>query len=98
MRDFVREPEGDELGVESQPVGLGVCDTGEVLEADEGNAPSIDYQLACIGRPDTDHQDDIEVGIDIKQSATLFLGISGERNDVHSLEHRPKISPAGKSS
>src|SRR5687767_15834535 len=98
MRDFVREPEGDELGVESQPVGLGVCNAGEVLEADEGNPPSVDYQLACIRRPDTDHKDDIDIGIDVEESPTLFFGISGERNDVHSFEHRPKVTPAGKSS
>ena len=36
MCNLVSEPERNELGIESEPLGLRIRDPGEVLEADEG--------------------------------------------------------------
>jgi hypothetical protein len=67
-----------------------------MLEADESDSLSLDYELAGVGSADSNHQVDVEIGVDIEQRPTLLLGISRQRHHVDSLQHRAEIDPACK--
>ena len=71
-----------------------VC-AGEVLEAHEGDAASVDDQLAGVGGADADHQNDVDVTVDGEQFPALLLGVSRERHHVGALEHRAQIGRDG---
>ena len=72
------EPERNELRVEAKSTRLGVCDAGEMLEANEGDCPAIDHQLAGIGGADADHEHDVDVGVDLEERLALVFGVSRE--------------------
>ncbi len=91
VRDLVRQPERDQLGIEAEALRLRVRLPGEVLEAHEGDAASIDDQLSRVGGADADHQDDVDVTIHCKELAALLLGVACERHHIGALEHRPQI-------
>ena len=77
VRDFVREPEGNQLGVESQPLCVGVGDAGEVLKTHEGDAAAVDHEFARVGRTHADHQHDIERDVGLEQLLHATLGLLG---------------------
>ena len=49
MGQLVPDPERNQIGRESHPVGLGIHPPGEVLQADERYAAPPDDQLPGIG-------------------------------------------------
>jgi hypothetical protein len=96
MRDLVSEPEWNQLGVEAQSLGFRVGNAGKMLETDKSYPLPVDYQFARIGGTYTDHQYDIDVGIDIQQGSALLFRISGEGDDVDPLQHGAKVHTACK--
>jgi len=94
--DLVRKPEGDQLGIETQPLSLGVCNAGKVLKADKSDSLAVDYQLARVRGADSYHKHYINVRIDIEQDPALLFRIPRERNDIDSLKHCSKIYAACK--
>jgi hypothetical protein len=69
-----------------------------MLEADEGNSSSIYDKLTGVSRSDADHEDNVDLRINLEEIAALIFGITSEGNNVHSLEHRAEISASGKRS
>jgi hypothetical protein len=67
-----------------------------VLKADKSDSLAVDYQLARVRGPDSHHEHNIDVRIDIEQDLALLLRIPCERNDIDSLEHCSKIYAACK--
>ena len=92
------KPEWNQLGIEAQSAGLGIGDAGEMFEADESDAPAVYHQLTGIRRTYSNHQHDVDVGVDLEKIAALVFSVSRESDDVHPLEHRAQISPSCKSS
>src|SRR5688500_963353 len=90
------QPKRNQLGIEPQPLSLGIGDAGKMLEADEGNPLSLDDELTGVGGTHTDHEHDVDVGINVEQGSALLFRISGERDDVDSLEHGAEVYPACK--
>ena len=91
VRDLVRQPERNQLWIETETFGLRVRCAGEVLEADEGDSASIDDELAGVRGADADHEHDVDVAVDGEQIAALLFAYSRERHDVGALEHRRQI-------
>ena len=92
------EPERNKLRIEAEAMSLRICNAGEMLEADESNSAPVYYQLSCIRGADADHENDVYIRIHVEKRAALLFGISRERNDIHSLEHRAKITATCESS
>ena len=83
---------------QTQAMSLRICDTGEMFEADERNSTTVYDKLSGVCRSDTDHQHNVDVRINVEKRAALLFSISSERDHVHSLQHRAKVTAAGKSS
>jgi hypothetical protein len=67
-----------------------------MLETDEGDSLSVDYELTGIGGTHTHHEHDINIRIDAQERSALLFRISGERDHVNSLEHRAEVYPTRK--
>jgi hypothetical protein len=67
-----------------------------VLEAHESDAPAIDNQLAGIGSAHAYHQDDVDIGVTLEESAALLFSVSSQRDNVDSLEHGAEVYPTRK--
>ena len=91
----MREPEGQQLRVEAEALGIRVRDGGEVLEAGEGSAATIHDQLAGVRCADADHEHDIHVDILFQQLGAPLFGAAGERDDVGALEHLLEVGAIG---
>jgi len=87
----MREPQRNQLRFESESLGLGVSNAGEVLEANKCDTSTIDDELTRVCGSDADHQHNIDVVVVLEQSAALLRSRASERNDVSSLEHGTKI-------
>ena len=92
VRDLVGEPERNELGIETQSFRLRVRLTREVLEADEGDAASVDDHLARVGCAHADHEHHVDVRVDLEKVAALLFGFPRQRHDVGTREHLRQIS------
>ena len=66
MCDLVGDPEREQLRTEAQAQGLVVGSSREVLEADKGNPPTVDNQLAGVSAAHAHHQVDVKLPVDLK--------------------------------
>ena len=73
MRDFVREPERNQFGIEPEALRVRVGDTREVLEAHERHATAVDDQFTGVCRAHADHEHHIVGDVDVEQGADLLL-------------------------
>ena len=76
MREFVRQPERNQLRVQTKPLRVGIRHPGKMLKTDKCHAASVDHQLAGIGRSHPNHQHDIVGHVDIEQGANLLFRLS----------------------
>ena len=95
VRDLVREPERNQLGIEAEALGLRIRGAGEMLETHERDALSFDDELTRVRGADADHEHDVDVAVHGEQLAALLLGVSRERDDVDAVEHRRQIRSTG---
>ena len=95
MGDFMCQPERNQLGVEAEPLCVGVLGARKMLKADESNAAVLRYELASICGTDADHEYDVNVGIGAEELRTLCLRVTGKRCDICSLQHGSQVGPVG---
>lgn len=95
MRNLVRKPHRDQLGVESEAARGGIGDAGKMLEAHKGDAAAADHHLACVRGADPDHENDVDVAVHLEEKAALFLGRARECDDVRAIKHRAQIGAFG---
>src|SRR4029079_6385715 len=62
-----------------------------MLETYERSCTPIYNELPCVRRTDSHHENDVDVDISLEKIPALVFGISCERNDIHSFEHRSQI-------
>ena len=86
VRDLVRQPERNEFWIEAETLRVRIGHTGEVLEAHERDAASVDHQLAGIGGANANHNDDIEGDVGLEQLLDAPLGLLCERDDIGARE------------
>jgi len=67
-----------------------------MLEANESDSSSIDYKLPRVSSPDSYHQYDVDLGVHVQKCSALLLGVTGQGDYVHSLEHCSKITASSK--
>jgi hypothetical protein len=95
MRNLVRKPHRDQLGVESEAARGGIGDAGKMLETHKGDAAAADHHLACVRGADPDHENDVDVAVHLEEKAALFLGRARECDDVRAIKHRAQIGAFG---
>jgi hypothetical protein len=93
--DFMGQPEGNQLRVEAEALGVGICDRGEVLEAGEGDAAAINHQLARVRGAHAHHEDYIDVNVLFEQFRAPLLSGACERDHVSAFEHLAKVGSIG---
>jgi hypothetical protein len=64
--DFVRHPERDQLGVETETLRFWVCYGGEVFETNERDAATIYYKFAGVSCSHSHHEQEIDINIRLK--------------------------------
>src|SRR6185369_9351470 len=95
MREFMGEPQWQELGVEAQTLSFRIRDGGEVLETGEGDATPVDDQLAGIGRSDAHHEHDVDVDVLVEKLGTTLFSRASKRDDIRALEHLEQVCSVG---
>ena len=95
MGDFVREPHRDQLGVEPKSARRRVRDAREMFNAYERDAAAVDHHLSRVRGADADHEDDVDVAVDLEQQSTLLFRRARERDDIGAAEHRAQILAIG---
>ena len=66
MRDFVRQPERNQLGIETKALSFRIGNAREMFETDESDSLSINNELARIRGPYSNHEHDIYVSVNIE--------------------------------
>jgi hypothetical protein len=87
MSELMGQPEGEQLGIQSETLRVRIGDGREVLETGEGDPLSIDHEFAGVCCPDADHENNVYIDVLLKEAAAALLSRSGERDHVGSLEH-----------
>ena len=91
MCDLVGKPQRDQFRVEAQTLGFGIRYAGEMLEADESDSFTLDHELTGVRGTDANHEHHIDVRVYVEEGPALLFRVSGERDDIDSLQHRAKV-------
>src|SRR6266853_1897101 len=67
-----------------------------MLEADESDSFTFDDELTGVRGTDTDHKHNVDIRIYIEEGPALLFCVTGQRDDVNSLEHCAKVYTARK--
>src|SRR6476660_5622288 len=85
------QPQRNELRIQTQSLSFRVRNAGEMLETNERDALAVNDQLTGVSRTNSNHEQNVYICIRLEESAALLFGVSCERDDVDSFEHRPQV-------